>query len=436
MLIKLQNHIIQNFPFLKEKKLLLAISGGLDSMVLLYLFQKLNCEIAIAHCNFHLRADESNDDETFVRKYANLHQIIAFFNRFDTEIFAKSNKLSTQVAARKLRYDWFYELLETENFDYVLTAHHADDNLESFIINLSRATGIDGLTGIPSKNDKIIRPLLIFSRTEIESFAVENKIEWREDSSNSSDKYLRNKIRHQVVPKLKDLNPNFLESFQKTQFFLQETQCLAKDAINFMFEKIAKKIDSEIHFDIKILNTLPNYKVYLFHFLRIYGFSAWDDIYDLMDAQTGKMILSNDYILLKNRNFLILFPTNTTVFEAEYPIQNDQEIVNFPLMLSFCKVNDIDAIAKQTIFVDRDKLMFPLSLKRWSEGAVFQPLGMNGKSQKVSKFLKDNKLSFIEKENIWILYSDNQIVWIIGLRQDERFKINETTINKLKITLL
>ncbi len=435
MLKKLQNHIVQNFPFLMDKKLLLATSGGLDSMVLLFLFQKLNGKIAVAHCNFQLRGNESNEDEKFLQNYTNQYQIKAFFNKFDTEKYAKINKLSTQVAARNLRYDWFNEIAETENYDHILTAHHADDNLETFIINLSRGTGIDGLIGIPAKNEKIIRPLLIFSRAEIESFANENNIVWREDSSNSSDKYLRNKIRHQVIPSFKDLNLNFLDSFQKTQTHLQETQSLANDAVHFMYEKIVKKVDTEIHFDIKILKTLPNFKIYLYHFLKDYNFKAWEDIYDLIDAQTGKKIFSNEFSLLKNRDFLILSSKTIDNHQAEYFIQNDQEIVNFPLKLSICKLNDIDIINKQTIFVDANKLVFPLVIKRWNEGAIFQPFGMKGQSQKVSKFFKDNKLSILEKQNIWILYSDNQIVWIIGLRQDERFKIDESTINKLKITI-
>jgi tRNA(Ile)-lysidine synthase len=436
MLEKLHNHIVQNFPFLMEKKTLLATSGGLDSMVLLFLFQKLKGKIAVAHCNFQLRGNESNEDEKFVQNYVNQHQIKAFFIRFDTEKYAKINKLSTQVAARNLRYVWFNEIAETEKYDYILTAHHADDNLETFLINLSRGTGIGGLIGIPAKNEKIIRPLLIFSRAEIESFANKNNIVWREDSSNASDKYLRNKIRHQVLPKLKNLSPQFLDSFQKTQTHLQETQIMANNAIDFMFAIVAKKIESEIHYDIKILKTLPNFKTYLYHFLKDYNFTAWEDIYDLIDAQTGKQIFSNEFCLLKNRNFLILSPKTINENESEYFIQNDQEFVNVPLNLSICKVNDIETISKKTIFVDADKLTFPLVIKRWFEGSTFQPLGLNGQSQKLSKFFKDKKLSLIEKQNIWILFSDNQIVWIIGLRQDERFKIDKTTKNIFKITLL
>lgn len=436
MLEKLQNHIYSKLPFLANKKLIIATSGGLDSMVLLHLLQKLNQEIAIAHCNFQLRGLESIGDQNFVQDYANEQNIPIFVTQFDTENFAKDYKLSTQVAARNLRYDWFYELFDLENYDFILTAHHADDNLETFIINLSRGTGLDGLVGIPMQNDKIIRPLLIFSRQEIEDYAKQNQIKWREDSSNASDKYLRNKIRHHLVPFLKDLNPNFLKSFQKTQSYLQESQVMVEDASIMIYQQVAKEFGNEIHFDLKKLQQLPNYKSYLHEWLQEFGFTAWKDIYGLVDGQTGKQIFSKDYNLLKNRDFLILTPINSVNdLEKEFWLEKNQLEVKVPLKLSVCKVADISEVSNRSIFVDEDKLLFPLEIKKWKEGDNFQPFGMNGKSKKVSKFFKDEKLSILEKENIWILTSDNQIVWIIGMRQDERFKIENTTKNKLQITI-
>ena len=234
-------HINQNFPFLNGKKLLLATSGGLDSMVMLDFFHKLKFEIAIAHCNFQLRGIESFEDQNFVQNYAETNSIKLFLTQFDTQAFANDYKLSTQVAARELRYSWFYELLETENYDFILTAHQADDNLETFLINFVRGTGLGGLTGIPEQNDKVIRPILIFSRQELELYANENNIQWREDSSNASDKYLRNKIRHNLVPILKELNPDFLSSFQKTQTYLQESQTMAEDASIMVYQQVAKE---------------------------------------------------------------------------------------------------------------------------------------------------------------------------------------------------
>ena len=435
MLKKLENHLSQNFSFLSGNKLLLAISGGLDSMVMVDLLKKLSFDLAIAHCNFQLRGLESFGDQNFVQNYAETNDIKLFLTQFDTEAFAKDYKLSTQVAARELRYNWFYELLETEHYDYILTAHHADDNLETFLINLVRGTGLEGLTGIPAQNENVIRPLLLFSRSEIEAYAKKNDINWREDSSNASDKYLRNKIRHNLVPILKELNPDFLSSFYKTQSYLQESQVMLEDASKLVYDRIAKEIGADIHFDLIQLKQLSNYKTYLYKWLVEYGFSAWDDIYDLVDSQSGKQVFSNEFRLLKNRDSMVLSPIETTNKEEEYHIDRSQKEVKVPLNLSFSNVDAISTVLNTTIFVDENKLQFPLVLKRWIEGAVFQPFGMQGKSKKVSKFFKDEKLSLIEKEATWLLYSGNEIVWIVGIRQDERFGITNSTKNILKIQL-
>lgn len=435
MLAKLQKHITHDFPFLEQKKLFLAVSGGLDSMVLVHLFQQLDFEIAILHCNFQLRGLESFGDQNFIQNHAQENNIPIFITQFDTTAFAKDYKLSTQVAARELRYSWFYEQLEANNFDYLLTAHHADDTIETFLINLTRGTGLEGLTGIPKQNDKVIRPLLCFTRQEIEDYAKENKIEWREDSSNASDKYLRNKIRHHLIPILKELNPNFMDSFQNTQNYLQDAQMLVEDASIMVYQQVAKQEEEAIFFDLNQLKKLPNYKSYLYQWLNEFGFTAWDDIYDLVDSQSGKQVFSAEFRLLKDRDFLILSPLHIIDEEAEYNIDSSQNQINIPLNLSFSKVTDISIGSNTTIFVDEDTLQFPLVLRHWKEGDSFQPFGMNGKSKKVSKLFKDEKLSLIDKENVWLLCSGTEIVWIIGMRQDDRFRITNTTKNLLKIQL-
>ena len=435
MLQKFKNHLLHNFQFLSGKKILLATSGGKDSMVMVHLFQQLHYKIGIAHCNFQLRGMESFEDKNFVQEYAAANEIPVFITQFDTNAFSQDYKVSTQVAARELRYNWFYELLETEKFDYILTAHHADDNLETFLINLGRGTGLEGLTGIPEQNEKVIRPLLTFSQEEMEEYAKINNIQWREDSSNASDKYLRNKIRHHLVPMLKELNPNFLSSFYKTQTYLQEAQVMVEDASIMIYQQVAKQEGDTIFFNLKKLKKLPNYKSYLHQWLKEFGFSAWDDIYDLVESQSGKCIYSPEFRLLKDRDSLILSPINFVNKKEEYFIDENQKEVNIPLNLTFCKVADLSVVSNKTIFVDADKLQYPLILRRWNDGDSFQPFGMNGKSKKVSKFFKDEKLSLLEKENTWILCSNEEIVWIIGLRQDERFGINNTTKNTLKIQL-
>jgi tRNA(Ile)-lysidine synthase len=434
MLSNFKNHISARFPFLENKKLFLAVSGGLDSMVLLHLLQQLEYKIAVLHCNFQLRGLESFGDQDFIRNYCEENKISIFSTQFDTEAFAKDYKLSTQIAARELRYSWFYELLEIHNFDYILTAHHADDNLETFIINLSRGTGLDGLIGIPEQNDKIIRPLLLFSREEILNYAKENNIEWREDSSNASNKYLRNKIRHDLVPVLKEINPKFLKAFQKTQSYLQESNEMAEDASIMIYQQVAKEYGEEIHFDLNQLKKLPNYKSYLYQWLNEFGFLAWKDIYDLTDGQSGKQIFSTEFRLLKNRDTLILSPISK-IRQLEFEINKTDTQVNIPLKLRLCNVSHITEGSNKIIFVDAEKILFPLILRKWKEGDSFQPFGMNGKSKKISKLFKDEKLSLIEKENCWLLCSNNQIVWVVGIRQDERFKITNTSNKILKIEL-
>ncbi len=435
MLQQFQNHLSQHFPFLKGKKLLLAVSGGLDSMVLLHLFQQLDYEIIVLHCNFQLRGLESFGDQQFIQEYTSQHNIQLSFTQFDTEAFANDYKLSIQIAARELRYSWFYEQLEIQDGDYILTAHHADDNLETFLINLSRGTGLDGLTGIPAQNDSIIRPLLPFTRKEIEEYAANQDVKWREDSSNASDKYLRNKIRHHLIPVLKELNPNFMSSFEKTQGYLQDSKDLVDDAAVMVYQQVAKENGDEIYFDLNQLLKLANYKSYLYQWLTEFGFTAWDDIYDLVTNQSGKQVLAPEFRLIKDRDYLILSPLKTELNQQEYLIESGTSKVNFPLNLLFSNVDAIGATSNSTIFVDGEKLLFPLTLRHWKEGDVFQPFGMEGKSKKVSKLFKDEKLSLIEKENTWLLCSENQVVWVVGIRQDERFKINSKTKNIVKIAI-
>ncbi len=434
MLEQFQNHLHAQFPFLQEKKLLIATSGGLDSMVLVHLLIQLPYQIAIAHCNFQLRGIESFEDQKFVQEYAEEQKIPFFTTIFDTKAFAKEYQLSTQVAARELRYNWFYELLETNKYDYILTAHHADDNLETFIINLSRGTGLEGLCGIPTQNEKVIRPLLVYPRAEMEAYADLHQVLWREDSSNASDTYLRNKIRHEIVPVLKENLPNLMQAFQKTQSHLQEAKTMVEDAMIMIYQQVATEKGDDIHFNIQKLKQLPNYESYLYQWVKEFGFTDWAAIAELVERQSGKQVFSKDFRLLKDREVLILSPRLEPQAE-EYFIVKGQQDVNFPLNISFCKVTDISPESNSSIFVDENKLVYPLQIRRWKQGDVFYPFGMKGQSKKISKFFKDEKLSLMDKENSWLLCSDNQIVWVIGYRSDERFKIEETTQQLLKIAV-
>ena len=433
MLRQFENHISNHFPFLQGKKLLLAVSGGLDSMVLVHLFQQLNYEIVVLHCNFQLRGLESFEDQQFIQEYSNTNAIPFVFTQFDTEAFAADCKVSIQVAARELRYSWFYEQLAIQKGDFILTAHHADDNLETFLINLSRGTGLEGLTGIPAQNEKVIRPLLSFSRQQMEEYASVNKLKWREDSSNASDKYLRNKIRHHLVPLLNELNPNFISSFEKTQSFLSEAQELVDDAAIMVYQQVAREEGEDIYFDLVRLLQLPNYSSYLYQWLKEFGFTAWDDIYELVTSQSGKQVVAPYFRLIKDRDCLILSPLQSQENQQEFKIESVESKVKFPLNIVFSTVSKLGVASNSTIFVDQDKLVFPLTLRHWNKGDVFQPFGMEAKSKKVSKLFKDEKLSLIDKEKVWLLCSNNQVVWVVGIRQDERFKIDPNSKNLLKI---
>lgn len=427
-----QKHLADKFAFLKGKKLLIATSGGIDSMVMTELLHKAGYEITLAHCNFNLRASESDEDQKYIETYALQKEIPLFIESFNTAAFAKDNKLSIQLAARELRYSWFHELAGQHAFDYILTAHHADDNLETFLINLSRGTGLEGLTGIPQQNGKIIRPLLAFSRSDIENYAKENNIKWREDSSNASDKYLRNKIRHDIVPVLKELNASFMDSFKETSNHLQQSKSMVDDASVLVYKQVVIEKEDKIIFRISDLKRLPNYQAYLYQWLRDFGFTAWDDIYGLVDAQSGKQVLSAGFRLLKDREILILTPLDNVHQPEIHLIEKDLKQMESPLNLSFCKAADIYKATDNCIFVDEDKLTFPLQLRKWEEGDFFYPLGMNGK-KKVGKFFKDEKMSLIDKADAWILCSANEIVWIINRRADDRFKVTNTTKNILQI---
>ncbi|MFT5761810.1 MAG: tRNA(Ile)-lysidine synthase [Polaribacter sp.] len=435
MLKKLQQHINLKFSFLKDKKILIAISGGVDSVVLTHLFDKLNFDISLAHCNFNLRGNESDKDEFFVKELGGKLNVKTFTTRFETEKYAQENQFSTQVAARNLRYDWFQEISNQHQFDFVITAHQADDNLETFIINLTRGTGLEGLTGIPELNGNIVRPFLIFSRYEIENYAKENTIEWREDKSNTSTKYVRNKIRHQIVPILKEINPTLLESFQKTSEHLQESQQIIDESITDFKKKVVKKSENGfLKIDIAKIQQTNNPKAYLYQLLKEFGFTEWNDITHLLTAQSGKEVVSKTHRLLKDRYFLIVSKreekTTNTVFIIS---ENTSEIKN-PIHLKISTISEIGNENAQTIYIDEYKITFPLTLRKWQHGDFFYPKGMQGK-KKISNYFKDKKFSLIDKENTWLLCNENNIIWIVGHRQDNRFLADKNTSSILKIEL-
>jgi tRNA(Ile)-lysidine synthetase, N-terminal domain len=431
MLSKFKNHIDAKFPFLKGKKLLLACSGGLDSVVLTHLCKEIGLDFTLAHCNFQLRGVESDGDESFVRNLANALDLKVLVKKFDTLDYAQIHRGSVQMAARELRYEWFNELLDND-FDYLLTAHHLDDNLETFLINLSRGTGLEGLLGIPEQNDKIIRPLLIFTREEIAAYAEEEHIQWREDSSNSETKYLRNKIRHDIVPKLKELHPTFVQNFVQTQDHLQQSSALVHNHLQEIKRRLFQLEGESIKIEISHLQRLEPLEAYLYGLFHEFGFSDWEAIHALLKAMSGKEVFSKTHRLLKDRDQLILSELKTRV-NAHFPVFDKDTMLEQPIKLT---MENVDAVTKpltNAIFLDKEKLNFPMVLRNWEKGDYFYPFGMKGK-KKLSKFFKDERIDVVSKENQWLLCSDDKIVWVVGKRADERFRVDDATRQIVKIT--
>ncbi len=433
MLHLFEKHLENHFPDLLGKKMLVAVSGGIDSMVLVDLLVVVKQNITLAHVNFQLREADSDADQLFLETYAQKNAIPCFVKSFDTRTFVKSEKLSIQEVARKLRYAWFEELIKTHHFDYLLTAHHLDDSLETFLIHLSRGTGIDGLLGIPERNEKIVRPLLIFSKAQIIAYANTRNLAWREDISNQSDKYLRNRIRHHVVPELKKLNEDFLGNFQKTLTQLQSSAAFIKNQIEDFKNNYFHKTKNGIEIPLETLSTYKPEESFLFELFKPYHFTDWKTLKELLAAQSGKQLFSTTHRLIKDRDRLILIELNNESFEEKYFIEGNNTEITQPIHLKISDSNTIQKGNNCEIYLDKNSLKFPLILRKWQQGDYFYPSGMGGK-KKVSKWFKDEKISLPEKENTWILSTENQIVYLVGKRADQRFLADEKTENLIRIT--
>ncbi|NNE77243.1 MAG: tRNA lysidine(34) synthetase TilS, partial [Pricia sp.] len=329
MLEEFITHIENHFPNLLEERFLIACSGGIDSMVLVDLCARANLHFALAHCNFRLRGSESDGDEKLVRETAQKEDIRFYVTHFDTIGYMNEKKVSLQVATRELRYAWFAEIMHENGIDNLITGHHADDNLETFLINLSRGTGIDGLTGIPEKTETISRPLLRFSRNDILQYAKSENIQWREDSTNAETKYVRNNIRHRIVPLLKELNSNFLTNFQNTQDYLGQTAKIADNHIEQVRNTYFKNEGDRTRISVLGLSQLKPLKGYLYGLFKSYGFTEWDDVENLLTAMSGKEVFSETHRLIKDRDNLLLVKRNHTD-ENQYEIKENQHSIDVP----------------------------------------------------------------------------------------------------------
>lgn len=429
-----QNFIASEKLFTSKDKILLAVSGGIDSSVMCHLFYEAGYKFAIAHCNFGLRKEESAKDEAFVKKIAKKYKVPYYSKRFDTNSYAIANKLSVQMAARDLRYEWFEDIRKEDGYDYVAVAHHLDDETETFFINLIRGTGISGLHGILPKKDRIIRPLLFANRKNIEKYAKREKISFREDSSNLSQKYTRNKIRQTIIPSLREMNPSIELTIKKDIERLKEVEQIFRQAIDekrtalFTISPLTPGTETVA---IKELQKLKPLSTWLYELLRPYQFNieTVNDIIVSLNKSSGKMFFSSTHRIIKDRANIII----TSLFKNEnedIEIDSITASITAPLNLSITKTKKTTEWtvprSKFIACLDYDKLTFPLKLRKWKAGDWFYPFGMN-KKKKLSDFLIDRKISIDQKETIYVLESAGNIVWVAGERIDNRLKISENT---------
>ena len=431
-------------------KVILALSGGIDSMVLADLLLKTKVEFVAAHCNFHLRGDESNGDDWFVRKFAEKRGIQCFVNHFETERYAAKHGLSIEMAARDLRYGWFEQLRQQLGYDKIAVAHHADDQAETFFINLLRGAGLRGLKGMQPQNGVIIRPLLWASREQIRQYAVENHIVWREDHTNAESVYLRNKIRNQLLPVFDELHPEARQGLYKSlEHLFSENELyreLLKEKLSQIVEEqealsvIARRNDEAIQkrksyrvsLDCFAALAMTQREQLLFEWLRQYGFNPdqCHFIFEAMHTGVGNKYYSPTYQLVIGRNELQLSEIKSTSDE-EIIIEVGQEEIASPIHLRFSRFNrTTDFVIDKSpdvALLDADKIQFPLSLRHWRHGDRFHPLGMKG-SKLLSDFFVDQKFAEAQKQGVFLLVSaDNEILWVVGHRIDDRFKITDTT---------
>jgi len=431
--------IFENNLIKQGDKILLAVSGGIDSMVMAHLFLRRNHKEGIAHCNFSLRGQESDKDEELVRQFAADNNIPFYTIRFETKAYAKRNKLSIQMAARELRYNWFEEIRGKNGFDSVAVAHNLNDNIETLLINLIRGTGLAGMAGIKPLNNNIIRPMLFATRQEIQTYCDKNKIVFREDKSNADTKYTRNKIRHQVIPVIKEINPSVELTLNETAERFSGFNEIVSDYISQLKEKIGEEKEHIISFNISLLKTHLHNKAVIFELFKPYGVAnaKLNDLIRVIDGKTGGQIITDTHRIIKNRKEIVV-SEEAYMQETSYTISDINAFCIYPGISSArnVKITDTYEIPSDPHIacIDLQKISFPVLIRKWKPGDYFYPLGMKQK-KKLSDYFIDNKYSRFDKETIFILESDGKIVWLIGDRIDDRFKITSSTKKGLLLKL-
>jgi tRNA(Ile)-lysidine synthase len=430
------NNYTKEKGLLNGGRVLLAVSGGIDSMVMAHIFMKLKIPSAIAHCNFCLRGNESDLDEQLVREFAAKHKVKFHTKRFDTTGFARDMGISIQMAARELRYKWFGEICVEYGYESVAIAHNLNDNIETLLLNLTRGTGILGLTGIKASANHVIRPLLFSTREAISEYSVRNRVKFREDSSNPETKYARNKIRHLVIPVLKKINPSVEATLNETSLRMSETN----DIVNYFTDSILKCAtssgkDGSIQFRLDALHPFEDNVTMIYEIFRTFGItgdSAWD-LKNIIAGPSGGQVITPAFRLMKNRNVLIIIKHDREEF-SPITVNSIAGLKKIPWLTSVKKVTIAAgfSISKDpdVATIDFSKLAFPVTIRKWKAGDVFYPFGMN-KKKKLSDYFIDRKISIAEKENMLVFESAGEIMWIPGERIDDHFRITENTLEAL-----
>ncbi len=429
--------ITENQLFKPTDRLLLAVSGGIDSVVLTELCHQAGFTFGLAHCNFQLRGKDSEGDEVFVQQLAQQYGVDCHIHRFETKEFAKKRGISIQMAARELRYSWFEEIRQQFHYAYILTAHHQDDLLETVLLNLTRGTGLAGLHGILPQKERLVRPLLFTPRNDIQTFLTQNQLPWREDSSNASVDYARNRLRHHVVPILKELNPNVADSVATLAERVKATENLLAASRKSIEAEIITTEGSTITIAITPLEQQVAPIELLAQWLADFGFTYQQSklIWLNRKGQTGKQYFSPTYTLTMNRGKWLVAPTHipsSVVYELLEP-SGKIHYAGGHLTWTIGET-PVTENKNEIAYMDAEVLTFPIKLRLWRPGDWFCPLGMKGKRKKISDFLVDAKVPRNRKDQVYVLESGGEIAWLVGLRLDERFKISETTVKILRFS--
>lgn len=427
MLLRTKQYIERKHLLSPFGKVIVALSGGADSTALLDVLHRLGYTCIAAHCNFHLRGEESMRDERHVRAFCKQQDIVLYVKDFDTTTYAISHKLSIEMAARELRYAWFEELRQSEAAEAIAVAHNADDQVETMLMHLVRGSGLKGLCGMAAKNGYVIRPLLEITRKEIETYLKQRGITYVNDSTNQETVFRRNKFRHEIIPLLASINPRVKETLLRSQHYFEDYQSIVTQKVSEIRQKAVRQMGDEIYVDTNMLMREAGGEALLYELMNEYGFNSdqCEQMYAALKGQSGKRFYSPTHYAERSREGLLIVPNNEQKEECptlQKEIRERLEKETFP------------AANALQIIIDAEAVRGELKLRHWQEGDVFRPIGLKGK-KKVSDFFNDQKISLRQKEKVWLVTDEENIIWVVGYRIDDRYKVKETTQKVMHLTL-